>query len=107
MSSPPIFHTICNCIRKPTWNEGELFYDTKKIRSATAISGSKLYLHIIIDVCVGLPWNTFIINWKYTLFSLIERMIAVVLILLLVLVRKLRRGKGMIILKQITSAKGN
>ncbi|MNW53467.1 hypothetical protein D3C74_310290 [compost metagenome] len=53
---------------------------------------------IIIDVCVGLPWNTFIINWRYTLFSLIERMIAVVLILLLVipdLVRKLRRGKGM------------
>ncbi|WP_139173168.1 hypothetical protein [Fontibacillus panacisegetis] len=49
---------------------------------------------IFIDICVGLPWNTFMINWKYTLFTQIERFIAVFMVLLLVipdLIRYLRR----------------
>ncbi|MNH89953.1 hypothetical protein D3C73_424860 [compost metagenome] len=51
---------------------------------------------VFIDICVGLPWNTFIINWKYTLFSQIERFIAVVMVLFLVipdLFRYLRRNQ--------------
>lgn len=40
---------------------------------------------IITDVTVGLPWNNFVINWSFTLFTGIERVIAVILVLLIVI----------------------
>lgn len=52
---------------------------------------------IFSDICVGLPWNTIIINWRFTMFSPIERIITVIWILLLFipdLIKHLRRKQG-------------
>lgn len=40
---------------------------------------------IITDVTVGLPWNTIIINWNFTLFTGMERFIAISLVLLMII----------------------
>ncbi|ANA78723.1 hypothetical protein PVOR_24986 [Paenibacillus vortex V453] len=38
---------------------------------------------VITDILFGFPWTNFIINWKFTLFSIVEKWTVILLLILL------------------------
>ncbi|ANY75051.1 hypothetical protein [Paenibacillus ihbetae] len=55
-----------------------------------------LAITILTDILFGFPWYNFIINWRFTLFSPVEKITVLLLLALLVipdLYRSLRKRK--------------